>query len=177
MRLFTAIPLSTAITDRLGALCSGVPGVKWADPDQMHITLRFIGDVDGPTASDIAGALDGVRGEPFDLDLATIGHFGTGHRLRTLWVGVAESPGLEQLQFRVDRAVSTVMGPTETRKFHAHVTLGRLKRTTPNLAGYLAQHEPFRAGPVSVKEFVLYSSHLGSERAIHTAEARYPLSP
>jgi 2'-5' RNA ligase len=176
MRYFTAIPLPLAIKDRLISLCSGVPGAKWADADQMHITLRFIGDVDGVEASDIAEALDGVRAEPFELDLATIGHFGTGHRLRTLWVGVAENPDLEQLQARVDRAVSSVVGAREKRKFHAHVTLGRFKRTAPDLGEFLAQYEPFRAGPVSVNEFVLYSSHLGSERAIHTVEARYPLT-
>jgi 2'-5' RNA ligase len=176
MRYFTAIPLPLAVKDRLTSLCSGVPGAKWADPDQMHITLRFIGDVDGVAATDIAEALDGVRGDPFELDLASIGYFGTGHRLHTLWVGVAKSVGLQQLQGRVDRAVSSVIGTQEQRKFHAHVTLCRFKRTAPDLGGYLAQHEPFRAGPVSVNEFVLYSSHLGSERAIHTVEARYPLT-
>ena len=91
MRYFTAIPLPLAVKDRLTSLCSGVPGAKWADPDQMHITLRFFGDVDGVAATDIAEALDGVRGDPFELDLASIGYFGTGHRLHTLWVGVAES--------------------------------------------------------------------------------------
>ena len=146
MRIFTAIPLPRAVTDRLSKLCSGVLGAKWADPDQMHITLRFIGEVDGPMASDIAEALDSVSGKPLELDLATIGHCATGHRLRTLWVGVAESPGLEKLQFRVDRAVSTVIRPTEARKFHAHVTLGRFKRNTPNLGGIWRNTSP--SGPV-----------------------------
>ena len=177
MRLFTAIPLPQSIKDRLIGLCSGVPGAKWADPDQMHVTLRFIGDVDGLAAGDIAVALEDVRGKPFELALATIGHFGTGHRLRTLWVGVSPSPALDILQGRVDHAVSAATGLAEKRKFHAHVTLGRFKRTAPHLGDYLAVHEPFHAGPVSVNEFVLFSSHLGSERAIHTVEARYPLTP
>jgi len=176
MRLFVTILLPKAIKDRLKPLCSGVPGAKWADPDQMHITLNFIGEVDGIVARDLGDALSGVHAEPFDVELATIGHFATGHRLRTLWVGVAESAALSHLQASVAQSVRSVTGQAESRKFHAHVTLARFKRTTPDLGGYLAQHEPFRASPIPVTEFMLFSSHLGSERAIHTLEARYPLS-
>lgn len=176
MRLFAAIPLPQAIKDRLTPLCSGVPGAKWADPDQMHITLRFIGEVNGVISRDVADSLVRVHAEPFEVELAAISHFGTGHRLRTLWVGVAESAALSHLQARVSKTISDVTGAPPGRKFHAHVTLARFKRTPPDLGGYLGQHEPFRSGPFPVKEFMLFSSHLGSERAIHSVEARYPLS-
>ena len=176
MRLFAAIPLPGAIKDQLMPLCSGLAGARWADRDQMHVTLCFIGEADENAADDIAGALDGVRAEPFELELATIGHFGTGYRLRTLWAGVAENSALGHLQARVTKTVAAVMGAPEKRKFHAHVTLARFKGASPHLGEYLALHGPFRAGPFPVTEFVLFSSHLGSERAIHTAEARYPLT-
>ena len=175
MRLFVSIPLPQAIKDRLGPLCRGLPGAKWADVAQMHITLRFIGEADGVTAADIRGALAEVRAPSFEVELAGIGDFGSRKRLRALWVGVAENPALSQLRTRVSHAVDGVTGEAERRKFHAHVTLARFKRANPDLGAYLSQHEPFRTGPFLANEFVLFSSHLGSDGAIHTPEARYPL--
>lgn len=176
MRLFVAIDLPEETKQRLAAMCAGVPGAKWVGIDQMHVTLRFLGELDGARVRDVVESLAGVRAPAFEIGLHGIGTFGTGNRVRVLWAGVEAGPELGQLHGRVERAVRGAGVEPEGRKFHAHVTLARFKGASPNLAQYLSYHEPFRAGPFTATEFVLYSSHLNSRAAIYRAEARYPLA-
>ena len=176
MRLFVAIDLPEDLKQRLVSICAGVPGAKWVGIGQTHLTLRFLGDLDGARARDVAESLAGIHEPGFDLGLHGIGTFGNGARVRVLWVGVEAGPELGLLQERVERAVRNAGVEPEGRKFHAHVTLARFSGASPNLAQYLSHHEPFRAGPFTAGEFVLYSSHLNSRAAIHRAEERYPLA-
>ena len=177
MRLFVAIALPEELRARLTRLQQGVPAARWVDPDNLHLTLRFIGEADGGQAHDLDTALTQVRAARFEVTLAGVGRFGQGRKARALWVGVAPALELDRLQRRVEQAVQAAGFAPEGRKFKPHVTLARLKGDPGSRsADYLAYHAAFRAEPFEAREFVLYSSLLAQAGAIHTPEAAYPLS-
>ena len=176
MRLFVAIDVPAEIEERLETLCTGLKGARWIGTDRMHLTLRFLGELNTGQANDAAERLGEVRAPAFDLSLAGIGAFGAGRRLRALWVGAEASPTLGQLQAKVEGAARKAGLQLEARRFHPHVTLARFRGVRTDLAGYLSRHEPFRAGPFRVEEFVLYSSRLAEEGPAYRVEARYPLA-
>jgi len=177
LRLFVAIDLPERVRDGLAALGGGVPGARWVDGEQLHLTLRFIGEVDGGRFRDIATALDGVGGTPFDLHLDGLGHFPPRGAPRVLWAGVAASAPLVSLRTRVESALAVVGVAREGRKFAPHITLARLKGTRPARVGrFFEDHPLFRSPPFTVESFRLYSSTLGRRGATHRVEAEYPLS-
>ena len=176
MRLFVAIALPDNVRARLAGLAGGIPGARWITAENMHLTLRFIGEVPAADLPDIAGELSRIASPAFDLTLAQVGHFGPARKARSLWVGVVPNPGLMALQERVDGALRRAGLPPEDRKFVPHVTLARLNGASPpRLQSYVEANNLFRAGPFPVEEFVLFSSRLGSERAVYQAEAEFPL--
>ncbi len=178
IRLFTAIPFSEEVQARLAALGGGVPGARWVEARNLHLTLRFIGEVPEPQAGDIAGCLDRVRAPRFDLVLEGVGRFGNDRRGGALWVGVRPCEALHHLHAKVERALVESGLPPEGRRFTPHVTLARLKSPDRRrLADFLAAHAPFRHGPIAVDRFVLYSSRLGRGGAVYTPERSYPLDP
>jgi 2'-5' RNA ligase len=176
MRLFIAIDLPADLRERLAALSNGFPGARWVAPENLHLTLRFIGEADGAQAQDIDAALTGLRVESFPVTLAGLGRFGNGTKLRALWVGVEVNPALEHLQAKVEQALRRAGLPPEGRKFKPHVTLARFKAgSNARLRDYLEAHALFRAEAFEVRNIVLYSSFLSPNGAIHTPEAVYPL--
>jgi 2'-5' RNA ligase len=177
MRLFVGIALPEDLRARLSEMQQGVPGARWVDPDNLHLTLRFVGEVDSVRAQDLDAALVQVHAARFGMTLAGVGCFGQGRKLRALWVGVAPVPELDRLQHRVERAVQTAGVTPEGRKFKPHITIARFKGDPGHwLHHHLAQHAAFRAVSFEVHEFVLYSSLLAPAGAIYTPEAIYPLS-
>lgn len=176
MRLFVALSLPDDLRSKLSSLSSGLPGARWVAPENLHLTLRFLGELDGPDADDVDAALSGIRCERFSLSLAGLGHFGDDWRLRALWLGVEPNETLERLQMKVEQAVRRAGQPPEKRKFKPHVTLARFKsHPGARLADYITEHALFRAAPFEVASFTLYSSYLSHEGAIYTPEAVYPL--
>ena len=176
IRLFVAIPLPEPIRLRLSLLGGGIPGAAWLAPETLHLTLRFIGEVDRDAAMDIDDGLSRLRAPAFTLSLQDIGVFSTGRQPRTLWAGVARSAPLLRLQAKVEAAVTAAGLPPEGRKFTPHVTLARLKTASwPRIEQAVAGHAGFRAGPFPVDRFTLYSSVLARDGALHTPEATYPL--
>ncbi len=175
-RLFVAIDMPAAINRQLAALCHGVPGAKWVAPEQIHLTLRFIGEADGPALDDIAEALDGFEAEAFSLALKGVGHFPPRHAPKVLWAGVEADDALIRLRDKVEGAIVRLGFAPEARNFAPHVTLARL-RDAPigRVSEYLAEHALFQTAPFAVSEFQLYSSRLSSNGAIHSIEASYPL--
>jgi len=156
----------------------GVPAARWVDPDNLHLTLRFIGEVDGGQAQDLDATLAQVHAARFDLTLAGVDRFGQGRKSRALWVGVAPAPELDRLRRRVEQAVQAAGFAPEGRKFKPHVTLARFKGDPGHrLHDHLAHHATFRAESFEVHEFLLYSSLLTQAGAIYTSEAAYPLLP
>jgi len=172
LRLFVGIGLPPPLKLRLGVLCGGVPGARWVDPGNFHLTLRFIGEVDEGQAGDIDQTLAQVRALRFELRLAGVGQFG----MRMLWVGVDKSPPLLQLKDKVDRALMRAgLGPDD-RRFAPHVTLARLNQPAPTkLQAFLSTHALFRAEPLAVVHFSLVASYPTKSGAIYEDKADYPL--
>jgi len=174
MRLFVALPLPDDLRARLAGLAGGVPNARWMAPETLHLTLRFIGEVDGAQARDVDAALAHISAPAFTLSLAGIDSFGGGEKIRSLWVGVDDCADLSRLQGKIERAVQRAGLPPERRKFKAHVTLARFKRNPgTKLHDYLAHNALFRSPPFAVREFVLFSSFLSHNGAIYRPEARY----
>lgn len=178
MRLFVAIALPEDLRARLSELQQGVPAARWVDPDNLHLTLRFIGEADGGQAQDLDAALTQVRAARFDVSLTGVDRFGRGRKSRALWVGVAPCPELDRLRRKVERAAQAAGFAPEGRKFKPHITLARFKGDPgTRLHDFLARNTAFRAAPFAAHEFVLYSSLLAQSGAIYTPEAAYPLAP
>lgn len=177
VRLFVAIDLPAAVRERLASLCAGVPGARWVAAENMHLTLRFIGEVEYGQAEDIDAALMQVRADPFEIELDGVGVFGKPNVARTLWAGVRKSDALSRLRDKVEAAACRAGVPPEERKFSPHVTLARLRRApAARLQRFIADNAAYLSGPIPVDRFVLYSSFLSASGAIHTAEAEYALS-
>src|SRR5918911_3948820 len=143
LRLFVGIGLPAELKLRLSLLCSGVPGAKWVDPGNFHLTLRFIGEVDEGVAADIDEALAHVRARRFALQLAGTGVFGGG-KPRALWVGVERHPDLVALRDKIEQALIRIGLEPEQRKFAPHVTLARLRDPAlGQLGAFLAANAQF----------------------------------
>lgn len=176
IRIFVAIAIPDDACRHLATLSGGVPGARWVPPENMHLTLRFVGEVDEPAFADIAAALTRVSAPAFELSLEGVGHFARGRSPTMLWAGVARNPALDHLQGRVDQAVTGVGQPPDPRRFTPHVTLARLKGSPRSrVQQFIAEHSLFRLPPFRVGEFTLFSSFLGHTGAIYRAEATYGL--
>jgi len=174
-RLFVALPMPEDVAAELGRLAIGLPGIHWSLPDQLHLTLRFIGEVDNPTFYEIGAALAGVSQPPFELSLKGLGTFPPRGEPHTLWVGVARTEPLMALRRRIDRALRDVGLENDRRSFHPHITLGRIKEPLPEarFGSWLARRALFGTAPFPVSSFELRSSTLRPEGAEHLTEARY----
>lgn len=174
-RLFSAIEMPRRIAERLTTLRSGLSGARWIDPENYHLTLRFIGDVDGATARDFTNALGEIDLPPFDLKLNGLGSFG-GKKPRILFVEIEPSPALDALQRATERAARKAGLPPEGRNFKPHVTLARLRGARPDtVATYLERQGGVRAEPFTVNRFVLYSSRDSVGGGPYVIEAAYEL--
>ena len=178
MRLFVALDLPWPLRERLSQLATaGIPGARWVPPENHHITLRFIGETPGHRAEDIDLALAGLRARSFSLTLAGLGTFSKAGRSTTLWMGVERNPALDHLQNKIETALQRCGLDPERRRFQPHVTLARLDNVVEStLAGFVQAHNLFRAEPVPVEHFTLFSSRLGKEGAAYTAEVEYELA-
>lgn len=181
IRLFTAFGLPDDLRSRLTALQGGVDNARWVAPHNLHITLRFIGEVSEDRAQDIVAALDRIRTGAFPVTVSGAGRFGSGDRTRTLWAEVERSEALDALHEKIDRAlINTGLAP-EGRKYTPHVTLARFGggRGRDAAAGRILQwleaQGGFFAMPFEAREFVLYESHLGRKGADYVPVASFPL--
>lgn len=178
-RLFVALELPEDVKRSLEPMTRGLGDVRWVPPDQQHLTLRFIGELDNGRLNDVAEALAMVPGTPFELRLGGIGHFPPRGEPRVLWVGVEKSQELARLKRRIDHALEQAGVPPEGRKFAPHVTLARIKRplSRDRLATYLMRHNLYRSEPFAVSSFHLFVSRLRPDGADHQVEASYDLVP
>ena len=175
-RLFVAVDLPEKIKKSLESMAFGIPGAKWIDPQQIHLTVRFIGEVDGTTFLDIKTALEQVSLKPIPLALKGVGHFPSRGKPKVLWVGIEPSTPLQSLKSRIDRILAGVGLEPEGRKFSPHITLARLKNSPIHkVANFLAGNGLFSQEPFEIKDFKLYSSILTPKGAIHKVERTYPL--
>lgn len=178
LRLFVALRPPPAIRERLLATMGGVPGARWQDDEQLHLTLRFVGEVDGRTAEDLAAALAAVRAPAPSVALAGVGRFGDRRRGGALWAGVAPHDVLTRLHRKVDQACVRAGLPPEGRAYLPHVTLARLPRSVagaPEVEGWLADTAGLASAPFTLPHLILYQSYLGREGAYYEPVMRWPL--
>ena len=175
-RLFTALEIPRDAALSLSLLRGGLPGARWIDVENYHMTLRFIGDVEGHVADEIANALDRVRRPSFSLTLSGVGAFGS-RKPHAVWAGVQPSPELNALQAEIERLCKRSGLPADPRKFMPHVTLGRLRNSSPGeVAHYLSARGNFSALPFKVGRFVLMSSRDSVGGGPYIVEEAWPLS-
>ncbi|MBU0909896.1 MAG: RNA 2',3'-cyclic phosphodiesterase [Proteobacteria bacterium] len=177
IRLFVAVDLPENIKDELGRICFGLPGAKWVPPDQLHLTLRFIGEVDGGLFREIREDLENVEAKGFPMRLQGLGYFPPRKEPRVLWVGMEKSELLLQLRKRVDRQLTQLGIPAEKRNFSPHITIARLRETPlVRLTNFLSGNALFSLPEFQVDSFYLYSSVLTPKGAIHQQEGAYSLA-
>lgn len=176
IRLFVALPIPAEIRSKLSRLACGLPGARWVSPENYHLTLRFVGNVDTDIAEDVDNALLRIDAEGLTVDLDSIGWFGTKKKPTTIVAKAAKTPELLHLQRKIESAMVRIgLGPDE-RKFMPHITLGRLKGASMmDVERYCAANAGVVLPSFMIHDFKLYSSFLSQSGAIYTPEADYPL--
>lgn len=175
LRIFTALEIPSEIGQSLALLRGGLPGARWVEPENYHLTLRFIGDIDDGLAREIGDLLGQVKRPAFDLRIDGLDSFG-GNRPRAVVAAVPAIAELVELQADHERLMQRV-GLEPDRKYRPHVTLARLRDTSSRqVADYLSTRQPFRSVSFSVSRFVLYSSRSAVGGGPYVVEADYPLA-
>lgn len=175
MRLFVALAMPDAVARSIMPIQGGVPGARWQTREQLHLTLRFIGEVDGRDAAAIDDALAGIDAPAFDLQLHSVGQFG-GRQTKALWAAARPNPALAHLQKKVDSAIRRVGQPQDAHKFTPHVTVARLRHgDTAKVTEWLTAHALYTSSEFPVTAFHLYSSLLTSDGSVYRLEQDYPL--
>ena len=175
-RLFTGLEIPENVMNELSLLRGGLRGARWIEPENYHITLRFIGDIDDAAARDAEDILAEVRRNGFELRIDGLSSFG-GRRPRALVALLGPSPAMMELQAEHERLMRRVGLEPEGRKFTPHVTLARLRDTSSmEVADYLSARPMVRSQPFAVSRFVLFSSRASTGGGPYVVEAAYPLA-
>jgi 2'-5' RNA ligase len=174
-RLFTGLEIPPEIARQLAALRGGLPGARWMEPSDYHITLRFLGDVDGRTAREVTHYLDDIAGQPIPLALDGLESFG-GDKPRSVFAKARLHPALVSLQADHERLMRQCGLAPEARKFRPHVTLARLRDASAiDVARYLAGSAIISPLTFVASRFVLFSSRDSVGGGPYVVEAAYPL--
>jgi 2'-5' RNA ligase len=174
-RLFTGIEIPAETARDLADMRGGIFGARWMEPENYHVTLRFIGDVDARTADEIADMLDEVRRARVKIAFERLDWFG-GDRPRAIVAKVKADPALMDLQAAQERRMRRLGLPPETRNYMPHVTLARLRSTSPMaVADYFHARAGLRAAPFDAPRFVLYSARDSVGGGPYLVEAEYLL--
>jgi len=174
-RLFVAIRPPEPIRDLLVDAMDQTADFRWQDDEQLHITLRFVGEVDRPAADDLADALGLIRAPSLELRIAGVGRF-EQRNSGALWAGVEPKPPLAALAAKVERACQSIGLAPERRAFHPHITLARWKgRRTREVHGFLERRAGLASPPFAVDRFILFESRLSRHGAHYEEVAAYPL--
>jgi len=175
-RLFTGLEIPKEVAQSLSLLRGGLPGARWIDPENYHVTLRFFGDIDDRLAHEIASLLDGVRRRSFEVRFGNLMSFG-GRKPRAVVVAVEPIQPLVELQSELERLMQRLGLEPEGRKFIPHVTLARLRvSSSRDVAEYLSTRGPVFGASFRVSRFVLFSSRSSVGGGPYVIEADYPLA-
>src|SRR5688572_28610924 len=176
-RLFTAIEIPEIVRAQLDLVRGNLPGAKWVEVEDMHLTIRFFGDIGNLEADELVSALARVDFDPFELRITDLGVFG-GREPRALYAGIAESEPLTALYRASERAARAARLPPEARAFKPHITLARLKNTKPEMvARFLSARPPLQAWQFTVDRFTLMSSRPGSGGVPYLQEEHFDARP
>jgi len=174
-RLFTALEIPRNAAMSLSLLRGGLPGARWIDVENYHITLRFIGDVDGRTADEIVDRLDRIDRPEFELNLTGIGSFGS-KKPHSVYAGVSMASEMVALQAEIERICQRLGLPADPRKFMPHVTLARLRSSRlDDVVNYLSGRSNFYSQPFKASRFVLLSSRDSVGGGPYLREEIFPL--
>ncbi len=172
-RLFTGLELPANVSLDLQIMQGGIPGARWMEPSNYHLTIRFIGDIETGIARELASGLETLRFLPFQIRLKGVGLFG-GNKPHSLYAGVDESPALRRLHDQHERLCQTLGLPAEHRKFLPHVTLARLKEPEPRaLQRWVEVHSLYSTQSFDVNGFALFSSRPLKGGGPYAIEAEY----
>lgn len=160
---------------QLLAVMGGVPGARWQEDDQLHLTLSFLGELDRPEADDVAAALAAIDHPRPTIALKGAGSFDHKGKVHSIWAGIAPDAGLKQLHDRINRALLAVGARPDQRAFTPHITLARLGRDAGPVEPFLGRIAGLSSPPVTLEAFLLFESRLGHHGASYEAVARYPL--
>lgn len=175
-RLFTGLEIPSETALMLSMLRGGLRGARWIDPENYHITLRFIGDIDDRAADEVVDALDRIRREPVEICLDGLGSFGNG-KPHAVWAGVHLTAALAELQAEQERIFQRLHLPAERRKYVPHVTLARCKTSSnEDVAKWLCERGSFQAPPFVAGRFVLFSAKASVGGGPYLVEEAYPLA-
>ena len=178
IRLFAAVAVPEAAAEVLAPLAEGVPGARWSPPENLHVTLRFAGEVTETIAEDLDSALSAVSVPAFDVTLAGVGAFGDHLAPHVLWAGAEASELLTRLHGRCETAARRAGLKPDTRAWKPHVTLAYLSDTEPaRAAAWTSAHNLLRVPPFRAEAFGLYSSWRTRNGPVYRLERRYPLRP
>jgi RNA 2',3'-cyclic 3'-phosphodiesterase len=179
-RLFVAIDFPEEVNRQLIAICNGIESAKWIKPGQIHLTLRFIGEVSDEQAGLIKPALAQISAPGFTLQLKGVGTFppaDSNRWPRVLWVGLAPCPELTTLQARIEVTLQALGIPKDKHNFNAHVTLARFRKPPgKDLDKWLTRHQGIELEELSITQFHLIESRLTPNGAQHRVEQAFPLT-
>jgi RNA 2',3'-cyclic 3'-phosphodiesterase len=177
-RLFAALRPPPEIREQLFDLMEGVPSARWQDDEQLHLTLRFIGEVDGRVADDVVAALGTMAHPPVEVALAGVGAFDDRGRVNALWAGVRPHDALARLHRKVDQALVRAGLEPERRAYLPHITVARFSRGDhPDAQAWIARHAGLASPPFVLSHFALYESHTTHLGAAYEVVERWPLAP
>ncbi len=172
MRLFTALDIPADIAGHLEMIQGGIPGAHWVTPENMHLTLRFIGDVDTHLAEDLDSLLAGIRSKPFAVTVSGVGLFGSPPRV--VWAGIKPSDRLTALVEKVDSVLGRLRIPYDKRRYAPHITLARLGGVPEReVHDFVVRNSALSLEPFPVGRFILYSSMRTHEGPQYTPERYY----
>ena len=175
-RLFIALLPNDSTRAELAMICSGINGAKWTPPEQLHCTVRFLGNVADDRAVEIEAALHEVRMQPLVVRISGVGTFPAADRRaqNVLWVGVETTPELHELQQRVDDSLEMIGMRRESRPYHAHITVARIRYADPiGLEDWLSTHAKHSIAPFTADQFVLMESSPGADGSDYAVVRRY----
>jgi RNA 2',3'-cyclic 3'-phosphodiesterase len=175
-RIFIGLELPVVIRDHLALLGGGVPGARWEQRDKLHLTLRFIGEIEGELLRALGLALERVTAPRLQLELASVGFFPPRGQPRSLWTGIADPTTLVELHRRIERALAPTGIAPDPRKFAPHVTLARLRDAPDDrVAAFLVHNSLFRSARFELGSFAMFSSVRTASGSKYRVERVYPL--
>ena len=174
-RLFVAVRPPRPIRERLLGAMGGISGARWQTDEQIHLTLRFIGEVNRHLAHDVHAALGSMHHPMFEVAVSGLGTFERRGQPEVVWAGLAPPEPLKALHKKIDQALVRVGVEPDRRAYHPHITLARVRNSGGSVGGLIGDAGGLSTPPFIVDRFGLYESRLTPEGAVYSLVDEYPL--